>query len=82
MAEGLDPSTTPLADICSKELTTVSPDDDIDRVIRVMAEKAVRRVLVTDAQNKAIGVLSIGDLAIERDARSLLGQISAAFPNN
>ena len=65
----------------SKELTAVAPEDDIDRAIQVMREKAIRRVLVVDSKNRAVGILSLGDLALERDALSVLGQISGAPPN-
>ncbi len=82
VALGRDPATTPLSDVCSNGLTTLSPDDDLERAIQIMREKAVRRLLVVDPQNRAVGVLSLGDLAIARDSQSVLGQISAAPPNN
>jgi CBS domain-containing protein len=81
MADGRDPQSTPLSEISSKDLTVVSPDDDIDRVVQIMRDKAIRRVLVVDSRTQAVGILSLGDLALERDARSVLGQISAAPPN-
>lgn len=81
VAQGLDPQKTPVSQICSKDLTTLSPDDDIDRAVQVMRQKAIRRVLVVDSQNKALGIVSLGDLALERDSQSVLGQISAAPPN-
>jgi CBS domain-containing protein len=81
VAEGRDPNTTPLSDICSKDLITVSPDDDLDRVVQLMREKAIRRVPVVDSRNEVVGILSLGDLARDREPRSVLGQISAAPPN-
>jgi CBS domain-containing protein len=81
IADGRDPETTRLSEVCSKDVTAVSPDDDLDSAIRIMREKAVRRVLVVNGKNESIGILSLGDLALERDARSVLGQISAAPPN-
>jgi hypothetical protein len=54
--------------------------DDIDRAIQIVREKA-RRVPVVDSGNEPVGILSLGDLALERDPRSVLGQISAAPPN-
>ena len=81
VAQGRDPRTTPLSEICSKDLTTLSPDDDLDRAVQVMREKAIRRVPVVDARKQPVGILSLGDLALELDARSVLGQISAAPPN-
>ena len=82
VAQGRDPATTPLSEVCSSELMTISPDEDLERAIKVMRDRAVRRLLVVDSQQNAVGVLSLGDLAIARDAHSVLGQISAAAPNN
>ena len=42
---------------------------------------AIELVRLLDSQNRAVGVLSLGDLAIERDSKSVLGQISAAPPS-
>lgn len=81
VAQGLDPQKTPISQICSKDLTTLAPEDDIDRAVQIMRQKAIRRVLVVDAQSKALGIVSLGDLALERDSQSVLGQISAAPPN-
>lgn len=81
VAQGRDPSTTPLADVCSCELTTLSPDDDVDRAIEVMRSKAVRRLPVVDSTNQPLGIVSLGDLALERDPSSVLGRISGAPPN-
>jgi CBS domain-containing protein len=81
IADGRDPQSTSLAEISSKDLTAVSPEDDLDRAIQLMREKAIRRVLVVDGRNQAVGILSLGDLALDRDSRSVLGQISAAPPN-
>jgi CBS domain-containing protein len=81
VARGRDPEGTPLTEICSEPLMTVGPDDDVDRVVEIMREKAVRRVPVVNAKKQAIGILSLGDLARDRDPRSALGQISSAPPN-
>jgi CBS domain-containing protein len=81
VADGRDPESTRIAEISSKDLTAVSPDDDLERAIELMRERAIRRVLVVDSRNQAVGILSLGDLALERDSRSVLGQISAAPPN-
>jgi len=81
VADGRDLQDTELSEICSKDITAVSPDDDLDDAVRIMREKAVRRVLVVNGKNESVGILSLGDLALERDARSVLGQISAAPPN-
>jgi CBS domain-containing protein len=77
---GLDPGQTKLGEICSRELTTVSPTDDVSDVIALMRGKAIRRLPVVENE-RPVGIVSLGDLAVERDQRSVLGEISAAPPN-
>jgi CBS domain-containing protein len=72
---------TPLRDICSLELVALHPDDDVDHAVRLMRDKAIRRIPVVK-NGRAVGILSLGDLALERDPFSALGAISAASPNN
>jgi CBS domain-containing protein len=82
VAEGLNPGSAPVGSICSKELTTVSPDDDIDTALQLMRERALRRVLVVDYEKAPVGIVSLGDLARERDLGSVLAEISQAPPNH
>ncbi|MGW0710105.1 CBS domain-containing protein [Streptomyces sp. NPDC002643] len=81
VAEGGDPKQTTVAGACSDDLVTVRPDDDVKRAVKLMREHSVRRVPVVDQEKHPVGIVSIGDLAIERDPESALGDISAARPN-
>jgi CBS domain-containing protein len=81
MAEGGDPNQMTVAQACSDDLVTVGPADDLARAVEVMREHSVRRVPVVDEGQHAVGIVSLGDLAIERDPESALGDISAARPN-
>lgn len=80
VAEGKQPDSTPVGDICSAELATLGPDDAVDDAIRLMREKAIRRIPVVEG-NRPVGIVSLGDLAIQRDPDSALADISAAPPN-
>jgi CBS domain-containing protein len=80
VAEGRDLSTTTLKDICSQELTTLSPTDSVEDAVYLMREKAIRRLPVVEG-GKPVGIVSIGDLATALDPHSALGHISAAPPN-
>jgi CBS domain-containing protein len=80
VAEGLDPASTVVGDISSPDPVTLVPDDDIDRAIRVMRERALRRLPVTRG-GYPVGVVSLGDLALDRDPTSVLADICAAPPN-
>ena len=80
LAAGLDPNETSIGDICSRDLTTVSPDDGVGHAVRVMRAKALRRLPVQE-HGEVIGMLTIGDIAVARDVHSALADISAAPPN-
>jgi CBS domain-containing protein len=80
VAETQNPATTTLADICSHRLLTVTPTDSVEEVVRLMRTHAIRRVPVVDG-GQAVGIVSLGDLAVERDPGSALGKISDAPPN-
>jgi CBS domain-containing protein len=80
LAEGRDPHTTTLTDITSRELTTVSPDDTIDTAVRLIREHAIRRLPVVSS-GRVVGIVTLGDLALERDRGSALADVSAAPPN-
>jgi CBS domain-containing protein len=80
IANGNYPASTRLGDICSQELTTVSPGEPLEDAVRLMREKALRRLPVVE-DGQPVGIVSIGDLAVERDRQSVLGNISAAPPN-
>ena len=80
VADALDPQEVTVGQALSGELVAVGPDDTIADAIGVMRERAVRRVPVVD-DGVAVGILSLGDLAQRRDPESVLGDISAAPPN-
>lgn len=80
LAEEKDPNQVTLKDIASTNLTALSPDSRVGEAMKVMSEKAVRRLPVVD-NGKPVGIVSLGDLAQERDRSSALADISSAPPN-
>ena len=80
VAERRDPATTTLADICSHSLVTVTPTDSVEEAVRLMRTHTIRRLPVVEG-GQAVGIVSLGDLAVERDPSSALGEISDAPPN-
>lgn len=77
VAEGLDPDAVTLGDACTGELRSIGPDEEIGQATRMMSEHAIRRLPVTQ-DGAAVGVLSLGDLAVAQDPESVLADISAA----
>jgi len=81
LAEGSDPAMVTVGEICSRELTTIPPTASIGDAVRLFREKAIRRLPVVEEDGEVVGIVSIGDIAVARDRRSALGDISAAPPN-
>jgi len=80
IADGRLPDETPVQFVATEDVITVGPDDQVKDVVQAIRESAVRRVPVIE-DGKPVGIVSIGDLAIERDPSSALAEISAAQPN-
>ncbi|HUQ39338.1 MAG TPA: CBS domain-containing protein [Acidimicrobiales bacterium] len=80
VADGGDPSTVKVGDICSKDPTTLSPDDSVEDAVRLMKDRAVRRLPVVEG-GKPVGIVSLGDLAGERELDPTLDAISSAPPD-
>ncbi len=82
IAETIGPiDTVTAADVASREVATVQPDSDAEQAVRIMRASSIRRLPVVE-QDKPVGVVSIGDVAIETDPNSALADISSAPPNN
>lgn len=81
VAEGMD-SSTPVRQACSADdLQTVGPDTPLAQAVQLMRSNSIRRLPVVE-NDQAVGVLSLGDLAMELDEDSALADISADAPNN
>jgi CBS domain-containing protein len=70
-----------LGDVCSRRIIALAPDDPIQSAVAAMSEAAVRRLAVVE-DGHLVGMVSIGDLAQDRDRNSALAEISAAPPNS
>jgi len=76
LAKGMDGSTS-VAEVCTGDVITLSPQDDVTKAAEVMAKQAIRRLPVVES-GKPVGIVSLGDLAMDRDPDSALADISAA----
>jgi CBS domain-containing protein len=81
IADGRDPSSTRVADVATDTVVTVTPDQSVEDVRRLMREHDVRRIVVEQG-GRAAGIVALGDLAVDGDAEAELTDISAASPNN
>ena len=64
VAEGRGPETS-VRDLMSKDIVCAREDDDISAIASRMSEAQVRRLPVVDADNRIVGMVSLGDLSRE-----------------
>jgi CBS domain-containing protein len=81
VAHGMDAATTPVSEICTVDLTMLSPDDSVESAVECMRDNALRRVPIVEG-DRPVGILSLGDLARFLDPDSALASISSAPPNS
>jgi CBS domain-containing protein len=62
VAEGRS-ADTPVAELASKDLVTIDPQQSLEEAARLMAEHQVRRLPVVEEDGRLVGILSQKDLA-------------------
>ena len=80
VAEARDPAETTVGEVCSRDLTTVESSAPVEQAARLMRERNLRRLPVVE-EGLPVGIVSLGDLAVELDPESALADVSAADPN-
>jgi len=59
-----DPEKTKVSEFMSKPVITCKADDDIDLAIEKMKNNKIRRIPIVDDNNRVIGIISLGDVAV------------------
>ncbi len=74
VAEGRDPRSTRVRDAMSEGINYVFEDDDVKEAARQMKDKQIRRLVVLNRDKRMVGIVSLGDLAVETGDKQLSGQ--------
>jgi hypothetical protein len=80
-AAGADLKELKVEEIVTKEVKTIAPGAPVEEAVNLMRQEAVRRLPVVE-EGKLVGIITLGDLAVERDPTSALAAISAAPPDH
>ena len=64
-AAGKDPKSTPVSEGMTTSVVTCHEEDRIDDVARTMKDRQIRRVVVLGDAKRVVGIVSLGDLAVE-----------------
>jgi CBS domain-containing protein len=63
-----------VSDICSDDVITCSPEMSTADAAQLMSDNQVRRIPVVDSDERLVGILSLGDLAVKEGRDSRMGE--------
>ncbi len=78
-AEGLDPVVTKVRDVMTEKLVYCYDDQDVEDAVTIMQSLQIRRLIVLNRENRLVGIVSLGDLAVranEKKAGEVLKEVS------
>lgn len=75
VAEGRDLKKTPVREAMSRDISFCYEDESVESAAKLMEVKQIRRLLVFDRSERAIGIVSLGDLAVRNQDNRLSGQV-------
>jgi CBS domain-containing protein len=73
-AAGRDPLATRVGDVMTTDTVYGFDDQDVAAAARLMQEKQIRRLLVLNRAKRLVGIVSLGDLAVEAGDERLAGE--------
>ena len=80
VAEGCDPRTTTVQNVMTPDVLYCFEEQDVEEAAQLMCEHQVRRLVVLNHDKRLVGIVSLGDLAVdagdEKLARMTLEQVS------
>ncbi|MFD7713340.1 CBS domain-containing protein [Streptomyces sp. NPDC059785] len=81
VADGADPLAVSAQAVCTPNPVVIGPDFAVAAAARLMRHHALRRLPVVK-DGHAVGMVSLGDLAVAEDPESALADISRAAPDH
>jgi CBS domain-containing protein len=70
VAESAQPESVKVGDIASRNMITVTPAQDLDEALQLMAHHQVRRLPVAEG-DRLVGILAQADVAHEEDGKKI-----------
>jgi len=78
VAEGKD-TTTKVRDVMSEGIAWAYEDDSVEHAAKIMSERQVRRLPVVNREKRLVGIVALGDLAVESSEIKPAGQALSAI---
>jgi CBS domain-containing protein len=74
-AAGRDPTMTHVRDAMTPDVVYCFEDQDVKEAAQLMEQRQIRRLLVLNREKRLVGIVSLGDLAVESGDRKLSGEV-------
>jgi CBS domain-containing protein len=75
VAAGRDPKRTTVSDTMTPELIYCYEDQDVKEAAKMMERYQIRRLPILDRSQQLVGIVSLGDLAVETDNERMSGEV-------
>jgi CBS domain-containing protein len=73
VADGLDPSTAQAHDVMTPKVIYCYEDQEISDAAHMMEQNQIRRLVVLNRDKRLVGIVSLGDLAVDSGDEQLAG---------
>jgi CBS domain-containing protein len=73
VADCCDPDSTLVGDVMSPGITFCYDDYDVEDAAHVMENKQIRRIVVLNRDKRMVGIVSLGDLAVDTGNEKMAG---------
>lgn len=82
VAAGDDPNTTRVADVMSGDVAFCYEDQPVEEATELMERLQIRRLPILDRDDSLVGIISLGDLAVDGQDEKLKAQVveSVSYP--
>lgn len=75
VADGDDPNTTSVVDVMSRDVAFCYEDQALEEAADLMEQLQVRRLPILDRADQLVGIISLGDLAVDGQDEKLKAQV-------
>ena len=80
VAEGRDPDSTKVREVMSEGIAWTYDDVSVEEAVQIMSEHQLRRLPVVNRDKRLVGIVALGDLAVDKShiesAAEALSEIS------
>ena len=79
VADGKDPNATKVQDVMTKDIHWCFEDEDVEEAARKMKQQQIRRLVVLNRDKRMVGIVSLGDLAVDTGDEDMAGDALEAI---